>query len=240
MRRVGMVLPMVILLASWISPLWVPELYAQSVDWAKRYNGTGKGDDEASALAVDTQGNVYVTGYSTGVNSSADYTTIKYSAAGEPLWVKRYNGPGNDWDQARALTVDTQGNVYVTGVSVGVGATYDYATIKYSPGGERLWARRYGAQGGNYDGARDLALDSQGNAYVTGGSYGWDSYNDCATIKYGPSGEQLWVWRYNGPDNMDDYANALAVDAQGKVYVTGESIGVTSGFDYVTVKYSQK
>ena len=46
-------------------------------------------------MAVDGSNNVVVTGYSSGSGSDYDYATIKYSAAGVPLWTNRYNGPGN-------------------------------------------------------------------------------------------------------------------------------------------------
>ena len=52
---------------------------------------------------------------------------------GTEAWPVRYNRPGNDWDQARALAVDYQGNVYATGYSNGGDSSDDYTTIKYSP-----------------------------------------------------------------------------------------------------------
>ena len=100
--------------------------------WVRRYNGPGNGSDQAHGLAVDGQGNVYVTGESDGAGSSRDYATIKYSPSGEELWAARYNGPGNGIDVAEGLFVDSQGNVYVTGYSMGNGSDYDYFTIKYS------------------------------------------------------------------------------------------------------------
>jgi hypothetical protein len=81
-------------------------------------------------------------------------------------------------------------------------------------------------------------MDGSGNVYVTGRSTGSGTGLDYATLKYDPSGNQLWVQRYNGPGNDYDFANAIAVDGCGNVYVTGCSYGdsVTSA-DYATLKY---
>ena len=111
----------------------IPALLYSQVDtaWVRRYDGPGNGIDCAFSLAVDGQGNVYVTGYSTGSTTSQDYATIKYNSAGVEQWVARYNEPGNNNDKAYSLAVDGQGNVYVTGYSTGSTTSYDYATIKY-------------------------------------------------------------------------------------------------------------
>jgi uncharacterized delta-60 repeat protein len=206
--------------------------------WAKRYNGPGNDYDYVYALAVDAQGNVYVTGGSKGVSSDIDYATLKYSPAGERLWVRRYNGPANGYDCPSAIAVDAQGNVYVTGQSTGISSGSDYTTIKYSPAGEVRWAKRYDGPGNGYDYPNALAVDAQGNVYVTGCAYGTGSSWDYATLKYSPDGDRLWVRRYNGPGNDYDHPSAIAVDAQGNVYVTGQSKGAGSDFDYATLKYS--
>ena len=184
MKHLSIALFAVLLFASWISPLLLSESYAQTVDWAKRYNGPGNGSDYAVSLAVDAEGNVYVTGGSAGVGSGDDYATIKYSPTGVRLWVKRYNGPGNGTDIATALAVDAEGNVYVTGCSYADGTDYDYATIKYSATGVRIWAKRYNGPGNSYDYAKALAVDAEGNVYVTGRSTGDGSSGDYFTIKY--------------------------------------------------------
>jgi len=206
--------------------------------WAKRYNGPGNGADKALAIAVDAEGNVYVTGPSTGLGSGYDFATIKYGPDGSLLWVQRYNGPGNgmDWP-APNIIVDGQGNVYVAGESKGSGTDSDYATIKYGPDGSQLWVRRYNGPGNSFEEVAGLAVDGQGNVYVTGGSGQAPDNSDCATIKYGPDGSRLWVRRYNGPGNADDWGSAIAVDAQGNVYVTGCSEQAPGNLDYVTIKY---
>jgi len=81
--------------------------------------------------------------------------------------------------------VDHVGNIYVTGHSTGAGTSKDYATVKYYPDGDTAWiARYYGEAGYHKDRAWGIALDDDCNAYVTGVSYGSETWFDYATIKY--------------------------------------------------------
>ena len=208
--------------------------------WVRRYNGPGNYDDYCVAIAVDGTGNVYVTGQSAGSGTvTKDYATIKYNSAGDTLWVRRYNGPGNGADWANAIAVDGAGNVYVTGSSFGSGTVNDYATIKYNSAGDTLWVARYNGPGNDADVAYGLAMDGTGNVYVTGNSTGSGTGDDYATVKYNSAGVKQWVERYNGPGNGCDMANALAVDGTGNVYMTGWSTGSGTGADYTTIKYVQ-
>jgi uncharacterized delta-60 repeat protein len=206
--------------------------------WVSRYYGPGVSDDYATAIAVDGDVNVYVTGYSVASGTSYDYATIKYNNSGVQQWVARYNGPGNNLDQATTLAVDASGNVYVTGTSYGSGTYGDYATIKYNNSGVQQWVARYNGPGNNLDQATALAVDASGNVYVTGTSYGSGTSYDYATIKYNSSGDQQWVTRYNGPGNSGDGATALSVDASGNVYVTGDNCDSSPFSDYATIKYN--
>ena len=81
--------------------------------WEARYTGPNGDYDSAAALAVDNSGNVYVTGSSYGGGSRYDYATIKYNSSGSQLWIRRYDGPGHQTDEAHALKIDNAGNVYV-------------------------------------------------------------------------------------------------------------------------------
>jgi len=208
--------------------------------WVVRYNGPGNNDDRANSIAVDGSGNVYVTGRSCGSGTGPDYCTIKYNSSGAQQWVARYNGPGNDWDNASSIALDGSGNVYVTGWSYGSGTGPDYCTIKYNSSGAQQWVAIYNGPGNDWDDASSIALDGSGNVYVTGESDGGGTSRDYCTIKYNSEGIQQWVVRYNGPGYGDDYANSIAVDGSGNVYVTGESDGGGTSRDYCTIKYNSE
>jgi hypothetical protein len=206
--------------------------------WVARYDGPTSSYDQATALAVDGSGNVYVTGYSTGSGTGPDYATVMYDAAGVQQWVARYDGPGSGDDHANALAVDGSGNVYVTGYSPASGTGNDYATVKYDAGGGQQWVARYDGPASGDDKASALAVDGSGNVYVTGASSGsGTNWYDYATVMYDAGGVQQWVARYDGPASGYDWASALAVDGSGNVYVTGYSPSSGTGFDYATVKY---
>ena len=208
--------------------------------WVATYNGTENSDDSVSALATDNSGNVYVTGTSFGGSTNYDFATVKYGPDGSQLWAARYNGPANGDDGAKDLVTDNAGNVYVTGYGYDSNTDYDYATVKYGPGGNQLWAARYNGPANGLDFAYALAIDNSGNVYVTGYSYDSNTDYDYATVKYGPDGREIWVARYNGTANSSDYGYAVLVDNSGNVYVTGQSMGIGTDFDYATVKYIQK
>ena len=205
--------------------------------WTRRYNGPGNGNDVATSLKVDIQGNVYITGYSTGAGTGFDFATVKRNSIGDTLWIRRYNGPGFGDDSAKALVVDTSGNVYVSGSSIGSGTGYDYTIIKYNSIGDTLWERRFNGTGNGADLAQSLALDFLGNVYLTGFSWNGSSY-DYLTIKYNSNGDTLWTKSFNGTGNGEDVALAVSVDMLLNLYVSGYSWNGTSN-DYVTIKYIQ-
>jgi hypothetical protein len=168
--------------ASWYGYLTVAISSGGTPLWQNSYPSPLNANDSPCAVAVGSNGNVYVTGYSLGTNTGYDYATLAYSSLGIPLWTNRYNGPGNSNDCAQALAVGGSGNVYVTGYSWGASGSYDYLTIAYSTSGLPLWTNRYNGPGGSQ--ASALAVDRNDNLYVTGTSGG-----DCVTIKYMPAPE---------------------------------------------------
>ena len=207
--------------------------------WTRRYNGPGAGDDNARDIALDSTGNVFVTGSSKGSGGVPEYYTVKYSPAGAVLWGARYHGSGtvND-NQPSAIVVDLSGNAHVTGYSDEAGHSLDYCTIKYTASGTQWWIHTYNGPANDRDAAMDAVLDRQGNVYVTGESKGVASDWDFCTVKYDSLGNELWVRRYDGPSAMSDGAVAITADTAGYIYVTGSSWSPTTWNDFVTIKYT--
>jgi len=214
--------------------------------WASRYNGPGNGDDHAVAVAVSPDGReVFVTGSSTGARSGHDYATVAYNAAtGAQLWAGRYSGPGNNYDEARAVAVSPDGTtVFMTGGSnrTGTATGRDFVTIAYNARtGARRWLSRYNGPANLGDTAHALTVAPGGHeVFVTGPSHGARTGVDYATVAYSAAtGAQLWARRYNGPGNSTDEPESIAVSPGGRqVYVTGHSAGARTHQDYATVAY---
>jgi hypothetical protein len=205
-------------------------------EWVRIYNGPGDYNDQAVAIALDPSGNIYVTGTINDDVTGLDYGTIKYDPSGNELWIAKYNGPGNNNDEARDIAVGPSGYIYVTGHSVSNQTSYDYATIKYDSNGNQIWVARYNGPGNGYDDAFDLTLDSSENVYITGRSY-FNSGTQCATVKYDSNGNELWSATFDSPGNYVDDGHAVAVDLVGNVYVTGWTSGYGTKYDIITIKY---
>jgi hypothetical protein len=218
--------------------------------WTKRYNGPGNGFDAASAIGVSPDGStVFVTGLSAGSTrvDDHDYATVAYDAVtGARLWAERYDGPGNDADDAdaNALGVSPDGSqVFVTGGILGSRGNFNYATVSYDTAtGVRLWAVRYNGPSNGFDVPTTLGVSPDGSqVFVTGDSVGTTGDDDYATVAYDTTtGAESWVARYDndGPGPAGDSAAALGVSPDGsEVYVTGTSVVSKRDSDYATVAY---
>jgi outer membrane protein assembly factor BamB len=202
--------------------------------WLHRFNDPNNGADVARDLGVSPDGTtLFVTG-----QSESKATTVAIDAAtGERLWVSR-NQEGFD---AFSLGVSPDGaRVFVTGQSSPFDLSSDYATVAYNAGsGAQLWASSYAGPSDD-DKATLLVVSPDGTkVIVTGESDGSPDSDDYATVAYdATTGGQLWVGRYNGPGNSDDRAHDLAISPDGTtVFMTGESRGSGTDFDFATIAY---
>jgi hypothetical protein len=216
--------------------------------WIQSYGSGNGGGDLPTAMVVDTAGNVHVTGRSWATpnptGSDYDYATVKYSSAGVELWASRYDGIGyatNRLDSPTGIALDNSGNVFVTGVSDSTSGGRAYATVKYDPAGNELWAARYGGSATTVGIASAICIDAAGNAIVTGGATtqlpNGTTIWECATVKYDSVGNLLWTARYSGPSGLGAWGAAMAVDSAANVFVTGRIDGPSPAF--ATLMYDQ-
>jgi uncharacterized protein (TIGR03437 family) len=196
------------------------------------------------------------------VADHADCFVTKFNAAGSALAYSTYlHGTANDG--CTSIAVDGQGNAYVTGgtesnnypttegavqTNYRLGAEeqkYDVIVTKLNPAGSQLVYSTFVGGSGN-DFATSIAVDLQGNAYVTGnttsssnfpltqgaadatygghgGNLQWTRWGDAFAFKLNPAGSQLVYSTYIG-GNLDDIGFSIAVDGQGGAYVAGNTL----------------
>jgi hypothetical protein len=224
----------------------------------------GAGYDSGTAIAVDASGNAYITGFTRSSNfpvTAGSFQTIcgtsgtcngyfwdafvtKLSATGSIVYSTYLGGSGNDI--GKAIAVDASGAAYVAGQTFSsnfpttAGAfktTYsgagDTFVAKLNPGGTALQYSTY-LGGSGIDNAEGIAVDINGNAYVTGQTYspdfptvaaiqsanGGNQDSDAFVTEINSSGSALVYSTYLGGSSMD-WGNAIAVDASGNAYVAG-------------------
>jgi hypothetical protein len=203
--------------------------YVCSQCWIATYNGQANDSDISFNLALDSNGYIYVTGESKGINTNFDYCTIKYNASGIEEWVRRYNcSTSNGNDVALAITTDCSSNVYVTGLSDSAGSL-DIITIKYNQDGDVKWIRRY--RGSLEDFASDIVCDAKGNVYITGYSQSGSSFYPI-TIKYNVNGVQKWAIR----ETIPGWTVSIDLDNHNNIYIGGYQ-AIRDSVRYLVVKY---
>ncbi len=144
-----------------------------SIAWSTTTNGSTNDIDQSRCIALDNQGNVFVSG--TMRNSwNEDIMTVKYDNNGNELWKKVYNGAaGSQDDVPNDIVADGKGDVYLTGKSYNVNQFPDFITMKYDKNGNKVWEIGYDSNGSNMaNEAFSIALDyssGQIDVVVTGG-----------------------------------------------------------------------
>ena len=209
--------------------------------WVRTFDGPAHGTEGVRNMVLGYNNSIFITGISEGTGTEYDYLTVRYNAAGYIQWSKRYNGPVNGDDHAVSLAVDDIGNTYVTGYSMS-NTGYDYATVKYSLNGTFQWLKREDGSNASDDYAGDIAVDDDGDVYVTGYFKKANDNYLMATVKYSSSGSQKWVKKYDVSGKVSEGRN-IFVDGSENIIVGGMSDRSGSGHgwyeQFLVVKYTQ-
>ncbi len=195
-------------------------------------------------IATDSEGNVYVTGYTSGdldgnVISGigrGGLFVVKYDSSGTKQWVQQEGTSANAGGYG--ITTDSEGNVYATGYTSGVinfktdpGQGGNLLVVKYNSSGIKQWTQELGTP--NSDVGRDITTDSSGNIYVTGYTYGGldgntnIGENDLFVVKYNSSGVKQWTRQLG--TSSHEIGNGISADSVGNIYVTGSTDGNLDG-----------
>ena len=188
------------------------------------------------SIAVDSIGDVVVSGYGQQANPKPyGYLVVKYSNDGIPLWTNNFSTSTNS-EIAVGMATDFRGNIIVTGYSTNAASSSgsDFLTLAFAPTGMPLWTNRYTSSGANHDVPSAIAIDGDGNSFVTGASFNANLYT-VLTVAYSLGGAPVWTNSYFF--GVDDYfhATAIASDPEGNVFVTG---GAAIYQGYATIKYA--
>jgi len=230
-----------------------------------KYNSTGENvwtrqmgspkSDTVSGVAVDSEGNIYVAGYTLGTlpgsptthQGGADIFLVKYNSTGDSVWTRQMGSPFND--TVSGVAVDTTGNIYVAGYTSSTlpgspttnQGSDDLFLVKYNSAGDNVWTRQFGTP--DIDDAMAVAVDSGGNIYVAGFTLGTlpgspttnQGSDDLFLVKYNSAGDNVWTRQKGSPDADD--AMAVAVDSGGNIYVTGVRVKFFIEGDGFVLKY---
>ncbi|MBI4931921.1 MAG: T9SS type A sorting domain-containing protein [Bacteroidetes bacterium] len=169
-------------------------------------------------------------------------------------WAAPYNDSQNMDDISMAVTTDASGNVYVTGRSKSCLQSGDeeIVTRKYNASGGLIWSQPYNGgffncNYGDFEQGNAIAVDAQGNVWVTGRTYQGTTYNeDLFLLKYNAAGTQQWIKFYH---DVASYGVSMAegtciaiYNTAGNgtdVYVGGKTVSTANGARGIVLKSDQ-
>jgi len=173
-------------------------------EWIRTYSLDATKINQASLIAIAPDGNIIVAGNSQNPAGDLDYQIIKYNPNGDELWKARYGSEIGVSDQLTAMALDPLGNIIVTG---------SWDTAKFNSAGSLIWSVRLGGQ---------ALIANAEFVYVTG-----SSSLEMATTQLennNVDGKENWhELIYSGIRGGADIGQAITLDANGNVYVAGET-----------------
>jgi hypothetical protein len=203
-----------------------------------RQSGT-PGDDIAYAIAIDTSGNIYITGSTRGSlpgwtsSGEKDIFLAKFDSSGNKIFTKQF-GTSQD-DIAYGIAIDTSGNIYITGSSGGnLGTTsaggLDIFLTKFDSSGNRIFTQQFGTD--QDDIGYGVVVDNSGNIYITGstkGILGSSSFGllDVFLAKFNSSGVNQFIVQFGS--DRDDVGYSIGLSDTDNLYITGSTAGNLPG-----------
>ena len=197
--------------------------------WSHRITANGTAD-AAFGVAVDGAGNAIAAGTVQsvvgGVEANA-FTVAKLDAAtGGELWTQFLTGSaGAGLNGGLGVAIDSAGDILAAGYLQNTAVHVDFSVAKLDRNtGDEVWRSSINGDAGNDEQALAIAVDGAGNAIAAGYVVNQATGQDFAVAKFdGASGAELWrkFVDSDGGSGLRERANAVAVDAQGNIFVAG-------------------
>lgn len=227
--------------------IWVAKLDSnRNFIWA--INAGGPNVDEANGIALDKNGNTYITGYFRDSatfgsikllgNGNKDFFIAKLDHNGNFLWAKQAGSI--DSDEGRKIAVDEDGNSYVTGTfkltidfhdtTLTSKGNDDFFVVKYDSNGNFVWIQHVGNS--YLDECNNIVTDNQGNFYITGrtslnvtfGNIPLNQTGSSAFVaKLDSGGNFVWVSANTGTSSS--FGQGITIDKENNCYVSGQFNG---------------
>lgn len=210
--------------------------------WVSNFSGYSEGDvnfanAKGNAVACDASGNTYITGYVYEPGNYNDIVLLKYNPQGQLLWAVNYNGSAGLNDEGKGIRIDNNGNIFVVGFAEVTGKSTDIAILKYSTEGALIWHKTYRkSESPLTDEGNAIALDMNGNIFVTGFAKSDDGFKDFVVLKYDQSGAKLWEKFVNDGAGLDAEGVDITVSSSGNVYAAGYTTVSGSNTDIAIIK----
>lgn len=193
--------------------------------WQHAINGSANGHDYGTAVTTDMQGNVYVAGAVSTVNSLLDFILLKYNSLGILQWTSNWSGNANLYDVPTSIDVDLSGNIVLAGITVTTSLQSDIVVQKYNSNGSLIWTANYDNAGLN-----ELPISVE---FISGGKVEVKGFSNTAAgswslvdVKFSEQTGTLNISNTTPLSQLSiEDAFAISVDEFDNIYVAGSSVG---------------
>lgn len=143
---------------------------ALNVIWVKTFDGGSSKNDEATAMKIDSKGNIIITGYATRSDNTKEAWLLKLDKLGNKIWDRRCkSSAANKNAQGKDVDIDNKDNIYTAG-KIHNGTDYDFLTQAYDSSGNLKWQRTFKTNYSSSNEAQDIIVDNISSVFVSGRS----------------------------------------------------------------------
>jgi len=216
---------------------WMRKLDPQGQElWTQTHNGPADGNDTFADVA--THGSTIVTvGSESAASGYSEVFIVAHDADGTVMWRVNEVNEHDDNMYGYDVAVDEDGSVHAIGRTTRPYHYYDVWIGKYDSGGQSVWTETWNGAHSEFDSGSGIAVSETGDVFIAGVTAVPNQQDDVLAGSWDGDGNERWVHGYNGEASLSDSGSAVALDADGFVYVVGGETVVGQGANGWIRKY---